>query len=107
MYTACVPVYMAVYMAVTTAYMTTAMYGPYTPPCKGRVHGPSMTRTRPCHDRYTVVMYTGVFTALYTAVHGVYGPGTRPHMIRTRPCTRPCTVHTVVFTACVHGRVRP
>ena len=36
----------------------------------------------------------------------MYGSGTRPYMIRTRPCTRPCTVHTVVFTACVHSRVR-
>jgi len=44
---------------------------------------------------------------VYTAVHGVYGPGTRPYITRRRPCARPRTVHTVVFTACVHGRLRP
>jgi len=44
---------------------------------------------------------------MYTAVHGMYGPSTRPHITRTRPCARPRTVHTVVFTACVHGRPRP
>ena len=43
---------------------------------------------------------------MYAAVHGVYGPGTRPYMIRTRPCTRPITVHTVVFKACTRPRER-
>jgi len=69
------------------------------------VHGPSMTRTRPCTRSCT--LYTAVFTARvqYTASkrpctadgHGrVYGP-----------CTRPCTVYMHVFVACVYGRQRP
>jgi len=47
------------------------------------------------------------------AVHGVYGPGTRPYMTQTWPCTRPahgrvlCTRSCLrpVYTA-VHGRER-
>ena len=69
------------------------------------VHGPSMTRTRPC--TLSCTLYTAVFTprVRYTARkrpctadgHGrVYGP-----------CTRPCTVYMYVFVACVYGRPRP
>jgi len=50
-----------------TGYMTRAVYRLCTRPCRSHVHGPFMTRTRPC-------------TAVYP-VHGrVYGP-----------CTQPCT----------------
>jgi len=53
-----------------------------------------------------VARLNGRVRTVYTAVHGGYGPGTRPYMIRTRPCTRPCTVHTVVFKACTRTRER-
>jgi len=94
----------AVYTAVTTAYMTMAMYGPYTPPCKDSVHGPSMTRTQPCHGWYTWSCTLACLRPVYTAVHGVYGPGRRPYMIRRWPCTRPCPC-TRSSLRPVHGRV--
>ena len=73
------------YTAVYTADFTARVHGRvrtmYT-----AVHGPSMTRTRPCT----------VYTVVYP-VHGrVYGP-----------CTRPCTMYMHVFVACVYGRPRP
>jgi len=71
----------------------TAVHRPCTRPFTGRVHGPFMTRTRPC------TLYPGCLRPVYAAVHGGYEPGTRPYMIRV-PCTRSST-------ACVHGRVRP
>ena len=63
------------------------------------------------HDQNTAVHGCAPCTRaclrpVYTAVHGMYGLGTRPYITRTRPCARPRTVHTVVFTACVHGRKR-
>ena len=97
-------VYTAVCTAVCTAVFTARVHGRvltmYT-----AVHGPSMTRTRPCTRSCT--LYTAVFTARvqYTA--------------RKRPCTadghgrfygrctRPCTVNMHVFVACVYGRPRP
>jgi len=48
-------------------YMTRAVYRLCTRSCTGHVHGPSMTRTRPC-----------------TAVHSVHGRV-------NGPCTQPCT----------------
>jgi len=56
-----------------TGYMTRAVYRLCTRPCTGHVHGPAMTRTRPC---------TGVHP-----VHGrVYGPCTQPCTDRERRC---------------------
>jgi len=85
--------------AVYTAIFTTRVRTMYT-----AMHGPSMTRTRPCTR--SCILYTAVFTdcVQYTARkrpctadgHGrVYGP-----------CTRPCTVYMHVFVACVDGRPR-
>jgi len=61
------------------------------------------------NNTYTTRMWTNAKPGrvpVYTAVHSVYGPGTRPYLIRTRPCTRPCTVHTIVFKACTRPRER-
>jgi len=63
-----------------------------------RLHG----RDHSVHDQ-------GRVRTVYTAVHGVYGPGTRPYMTQTRPphgrvlCTWSCL--RPVYTA-VHGRER-
>ena len=65
---------------MATAYMTTAVYGPYN----RRARAVYMVCHEPCHGRYTVVMYTGVFTA---RVHG------------RCPSEQPCTDR-------VHGRSR-
>jgi len=96
----------------------TAVHRPCTRPFTGRVHGPFMTRTRPC------TLYPGCLRSVYAAVHGGYEPGTRPYMIRV-PCTRsslrpvytavyclertgytawygPCTLQTCVFTFTAH-----
>jgi len=89
----------AVYTAVFTARVHGRVRTMYT-----AVHGPSMTRTRPCTRSCT--LYMAVFTARvkYTARkrsctadgHGrVYGP-----------CTRSCTVYLHVFVACVYDRPR-
>ena len=61
----------------------TAMYRLCTRPCTGHVHGPSVTRSRPCTRPVPDRVRT-----LYMTVHG------------------PCTVYTAVFTARVHGGVR-
>ena len=78
------------------AYMTTSMYGPYTPPCKCRVHGGHV------HGR----VY-GPCTRLLTSVHA--GPGTRPYISEHRhvrgrvPCTRSTLQH--VYTAVLYTAV--
>ena len=77
-------VYTAVYTAVFTARVHGRVRSMYT-----AVHGPSMTRTRPC-TRCTPN------TAVYPEHGRVYGP-----------CTRLCTVYMHVFMACVYGRQRP
>jgi len=79
----------------------TAVHGPCTRPFTGRVHGPFMTRTRPC------TLYPGCLRPVYAAVHGGYEPGTRPYMIRV-PCTRSSLrpVYTAVYGRNVRGRER-
>jgi len=67
-----------------------------TRPCTGHVHGPSVTRSRPC-TRNTAVFTAGVHgivLTVYTAVHGVYGP-----------CTPACTGYTYTVVYPVPGRV--
>jgi len=67
-----------VYTAVYTAVFTARLHGRVRTMYRA-VHRPSMTRTRPCTRSCT--LYTAVFTAraVYTAVHGVYGPCTPRH----------------------------
>ena len=98
-------VYTAVYTAVFTARVHGSVRSMYT-----AVHGPSMTRTRPCtrctpntavypeHGLFTArVQYTARKRSCTADGHGrVYGP-----------CTRLCTVYMHVFMACVYGRQRP
>jgi len=69
----------------------TAVYGPCTRPCMGRVHGREEPFTpytavfaahvygRPRHGPCTWTVHdpnTAVYTAVYEVVHGVYGPCT-------------------------------
>jgi len=91
------------------------LYGPCARPCTyhvhGRVrtmytavHGPSMTRTRPCTQSCT--LYTAVFTARVQHTARKRPCTADGHSRVYYPCTRPCTVYMHVFVACVDGRRR-
>jgi len=116
-----------VYTASTrpcTRAVNTAMYTctHYTTVYEARTRPqPVYTCERPCyvlHDRVhgrIRAVYTTVYTAhtrVQSRVHGsVYTTWPCTRAVSTAisghsPCTRPCGVHTAVYTCRIHGRIR-